>query len=32
MCVVKKGHFSYQCPDRKDFDLKKDESSDYSSE
>ena len=33
-CYVcgKKGHFSYQCPDRKDFDSEEDESSDYSSE
>ena len=33
-CYVcgKKGHFSYQCPDRKDFDSEKNENSDYSSE
>ena len=33
-CYVfgKKGHFSYQCPDRKDFDSEEDESNDYSSE
>ena len=33
-CYVcgKRGHFSYQCPDRKDFDSEEDESSDYSSE
>ena len=28
----KRGYFSYQCPDRKDFDLEEDESSDYLSE
>jgi len=33
-CYVcgKRGHFSYQCPDRKDFDSEEDESSEYSSE
>ena len=26
----KRGHFSYRCPDRKDFDSEGDESNDYS--